>query len=142
MQLHNLKRNNPNKKKRQIGRGGDRGKTSGRGTKGQSARAGNKKRPQMRDIIKKIPKLRGYRFKGLHEKRAVVNLSDLNIFSSGTTITKVLLFENSMIRKVNGKYPIVKILGNGDILNKIEIEGCEVSKTAREKIEKAGGSIK
>ncbi len=59
MQLHNLKKNTGNKKRRQVGRGGKRGKTSGRGTKGQNARAGRKKRPELRDIIKHIPKLRG-----------------------------------------------------------------------------------
>lgn len=59
MQFHNLKRNTPNKKSKQVGRGGKRGKTSGRGTKGQNARAGRKKRPESRDIIKRVPKLRG-----------------------------------------------------------------------------------
>jgi len=59
MQFHNLKRKTPNKKSRQVGRGGTRGKTAGRGTKGQNARAGRKKRPEMRDIIKRFPKLRG-----------------------------------------------------------------------------------
>lgn len=59
MQLHNLKKNSSRKKSRQVGRGGKRGKTSGRGTKGQNARAGRKKRPEMRDTIKRIPKLRG-----------------------------------------------------------------------------------
>ena len=62
MQTHDLQRNNKNKKSQQVGRGGTRGKTSGRGHKGQSARAGNKKRPALRDIIKKLPKKRGYRF--------------------------------------------------------------------------------
>ena len=59
MQSHTLKRNHPNKKTKQIGRGGTRGKTAGRGTKGQNARAGHKKRPEIRDFIKRIPKLRG-----------------------------------------------------------------------------------
>lgn len=59
MQFHTLKPRTKNKKSRQVGRGGKRGKTSGRGTKGQNARAGRKKRPEMRDIIKRIPKLRG-----------------------------------------------------------------------------------
>lgn len=59
MQLHTLKRRTPNKKSRQVGRGGTRGKTSGRGTKGQNARAGRKKRPELRDFIKRFPKLRG-----------------------------------------------------------------------------------
>lgn len=59
MQFHSLKRKTPNKKSRQVGRGGTRGKTSGRGTKGQNARAGRKKRPELRDFIKRVPKLRG-----------------------------------------------------------------------------------
>ena len=63
MQLHNLKRIHKNKKDRIVGRGGKHAKTSGRGGKGQTARAGNKRRPELRDIIKKLPKNRGYQFK-------------------------------------------------------------------------------
>ncbi len=59
MQFHSLKRKTPNKRSKQVGRGGTRGKTSGRGTKGQNARAGRKKRPELRDFIKRVPKLRG-----------------------------------------------------------------------------------
>lgn len=59
MQFHTLKRKTANKKSRQVGRGGTRGKTSGRGTKGQNARAGHKNRPELRDFIKRVPKLRG-----------------------------------------------------------------------------------
>lgn len=63
MQIHNLKRNHKNKKDRLVGRGGKHAKTAGRGGKGQTARAGNKRRPELRDIIKKLPKNRGYQFK-------------------------------------------------------------------------------
>lgn len=59
MQLHTLKSRTPRKSSAQVGRGGKRGKTSGRGTKGQNARAGRKKRPEIRDFIKRFPKLRG-----------------------------------------------------------------------------------
>ena len=59
MQFNTLKRKTPNKKSKMVGRGGKRGKTSGRGTKGQNARAGRKKRPELRDFIKRVPKLRG-----------------------------------------------------------------------------------
>lgn len=59
MQLHELKPKTGRKKSRQVGRGGKRGKTAGRGTKGQNARAGRKKRPELRDFIKRFPKLRG-----------------------------------------------------------------------------------
>lgn len=59
MQFHTLKRKTKNIKSKQVGRGGTRGKTSGRGTKGQNARAGHKNRPELRDFIKRVPKLRG-----------------------------------------------------------------------------------
>ena len=59
MQIHNLKRTHKNKKDRLVGRGGKHAKTSGLGGKGQTARAGNKRRPEVRDFIKRVPKLRG-----------------------------------------------------------------------------------
>ncbi len=59
MQFHTLKSKTKRTKSRQVGRGGKRGKTSGKGTKGQNARAGRKKRPELRDFIKRFPKLRG-----------------------------------------------------------------------------------
>ena len=65
MQIHTLKRLHKNKKDRIVGRGGKHAKTSGRGGKGQTARAGNKRRPELRDIIKKLPKNRGYQFKSI-----------------------------------------------------------------------------
>ena len=67
MQIHNLKREHKNKKDRLVGRGGKHAKTSGRGGKGQTARAGNKRRPELRDIIKKLPKNRGYQFKSIQK---------------------------------------------------------------------------
>lgn len=142
MQLHTLKREHPNKKSRQVGRGGTRGKTSGRGGKGQTARAGNKRRPQMRDIIKKIPKLRGYRFASPSIKPTPVNVESLNVFKAGSVVTKKELFENKLIRKIGGVLPSVKILGKGEISVGLSIIGCEVSSSARAKIEKAGGSVK
>jgi ribosomal protein L15 len=67
MQINNLKRVHKNKKDRIVGRGGKHAKTSGRGGKGQTARAGNKRRPELRDIIKKLPKRRGYQFKSIRK---------------------------------------------------------------------------
>lgn len=149
MQIHQLKRNTPNKRSRQVGRGGKRGKTSGRGTKGQKARAGSKLRPEMRDIIKKLPKKRGY---GKNRARTVnssvvksspINVSILEkVFSDGDVVTPVLLIEKGELKKVKGRIPRVKILGMGEITKKVTIEGCLVSKSASEKIEKVGGSVK
>ena len=67
MQIHNLKRVHKNKKDRIVGRGGKHAKTSGRGGKGQTARSGNKRRPELRDIIKRLPKNRGYQFKSIQK---------------------------------------------------------------------------
>lgn len=142
MQLHTLKREHPNKKPQQVGRGGTRGKTSGRGGKGQTARAGNKRRPQMRDIIKKIPKLRGYRFSSPSIKATPVNLASLNVFTAGEVVNPATLFEKGLIRRVGGKLPVVKLLGTGEITVKVSVENCILSKVAIEKIKKAGGSIK
>lgn len=142
MQLHSLKRKTPNKKKKLVGRGGTRGKTSGRGTKGQNARAGHKKRPQLRDIIKKIPKLRGYKFNSTVEKNTVVNVGGLNVFTAGAVVNPEALFANKLIRRTHGKMPPVKILGTGEITVKVTVEKCVVSDAARAKIEKAGGTIK
>lgn len=141
MQLHTVKREHPNKKARLVGRGGTRGKQSGRGGKGQTARAGNKRRPQMRDIIKKIPKLRGYRFNSPSTKATAVNVSALNVFASGATVSPATLLEMNLIRRKGGTLPTVKVLGTGDITVAVTVTGCLVSTVARTKIEKAGGSI-
>ena len=114
MQLHNLKRNKTNRKAKQVGRGGTRGKTSGRGTKGQNARAGRKKRPEMRDVIKRFPKLRG-RGKNFLKSRQIkplaINLSRVRIhFKEGEEINAKTLLEKGLIKTKNGKLPKVKIL--------------------------------
>ncbi len=142
METNTLKREHPNKKAKQVGRGGTRGKTSGRGGKGQTARAGNKRRPQMRDIIKKIPKLRGYRFHSGNIKCSPVNVGALNIFKAGELVNPKSLFEKNLVRKVGGVYPHVKILGSGELTSKISVDSCVVSASARVKIEKVGGNIK
>lgn len=142
MQIHELKRNTKHKKKRQIGRGGKRGKTSGRGTKGQNARAGRKKRPELRDIIKKIPKLRGYRFTSISEKATVVSLATIaRVFPKGGEITPATLAAKGVILKRGDTYPRVKILSDGEISSPITVSGCELSQGSLEKIKKAGGSV-
>lgn len=148
MQTHNVKRNTKNKKNPAVGRGGKRGKTSGRGTKGQKARAGNKRRPQMRDTIKKIPKRRGY---GMNRARtvnssivrsAVVNVDLLEkVFQAGSVITPEVLAENKLIRKVSGKFPPVKILARGTINKNFSFKNCLMSAKAKEAIEAVGGKV-
>lgn len=147
MQIHQLKRKTPNTSARKVGRGGKRGKTSGKGHKGQKARAGRKLRPELRDIIKKIPKRRGY---GKNRGRTVnsgkvipeaVNVSVLETRLNGTEVTPHILLEQRIIERGNRKNPSVKILGNGDLSKKVSVSGCRVSVSAKEKIEKAGGTV-
>ena len=143
MQLHELKPIHKKRKKKIVGRGGKHGAFSGRGQKGQKARAGRKMKPAIREFIKKYPKLRGYRFKKFGFKIAVINLEMLEKnFDSGGTINPQILLEKELIRRIKGRMPQVKILGKGEIKKPLAIEKCLFSKQAKEKIEKAGGTIK
>ncbi len=143
MQLHELKPIHKFKKEKRIGRGGKHGHSSGRGTKGQAARAGHRFKPAIRDLIKRYPKLRGYRFKAAREKLEIVNVRSLEKkFKAGDLISPKILLEMRLIRKIKGKLPKVKILGKGRITKALNIEDCQVSKSAKTKIEKAGGKIK
>lgn len=148
MQIHNLKSSSGRTTARRIGRGGKRGKTSGKGGKGQTARAGNRRRPEMRDVIKKIPKLRGHgknRARTVNEERvlaAVVNLKSLEMaFDTGSAVTPATILAKGIISKSGGRVPAVKILGTGDITKKLTITGCSYSASARTKVEAAGGTI-
>lgn len=145
MQIHELKREYPNKKSIKVGRGGKRGKTSGKGHKGQKARAGGKPRPEIRDMIKKLPKLRG---RGVHPNKAFKNIFkvvsvetlDKN-FKDNEIVSPLVLFKKGLIKKESGKITGVKILGTGELKKKLNIKNCLVSKTAKEKITNSGGKI-
>lgn len=143
MQIHNLKRVHKNKKDRLVGRGGKHAKTSGRGGKGQTARAGNKRRPELRDIIKRLPKQRGYQFKSFQIKPVGVSLDKITkALPKGGAVNPATLFELKVINKKKGKIPAVKILNNKDSFAvKVQVSKCLVSDSAKEKIVKAGGEV-
>lgn len=148
MQLHNITRSANAKTTRRVGRGGKRGKTSGRGHKGQKSRAGHSIRPAERDIIKRLPKKRGH---GKNRSRTVnpervrpvaINIRQLEgAFVDGDTVSPKDLAIKKLLKRESGRVPTVKILGVGDLTKKLIFSNCEVSKTAREKIEKAGGKV-
>jgi len=149
MQLHQLKPTAPRKTARRIGRGGKRGKMSGRGHKGQTARAGNSTRPEMREQIKKLPKLRGHgvnRSVAVNAERVlpvVVNLKTLETkFEAGSIVSPKTLVAAGVISTKRGRLPLVKILGTGEVTKKFSIEDCTVSASAKAKLEKAGGEVK
>jgi len=148
MQLHELTTSQGVTKARRIGRGGKRGKTSGKGHKGQKSRAGHKIRPAERDIIKRIPKRRGY---GKNRARTVntarvkpiaVNLAVLETAcEAGDRIDPKTLVAKGVVRGARGRAPEVKILGVGTLTKKLTIAHCSLSASARAAIEKAGGTV-
>ncbi len=147
MQLHELKPTNARKTAKRIGRGGKRGKTSGRGGKGQTARAGNSTRPEMRDIIKKLPKLRGHgvnRAATVNAEKVlpvVINVSTLDVLENGVAVNPKTLVAMGLVGSRRKKVPAVKILGTGTLTKKLVVTDCQVSKSAKEKIEQAGGTV-
>ena len=143
--LNTLKRVHKNKKSRQIGRGGVKAKTAGRGTKGQNARAGRKKRPELRDFIKRIPKLRG-RGKNINTSMQTafvpISLSQIaKSFPKGGKISPSTLIGKGLITYKNGTKPQVKIMGSSNVISKLQVVSCKVTGSAKMSIEKAGGSI-
>lgn len=148
MQLHSLSPRTKNKKNAPVGRGGKRGKTSGRGGKGQTARAGHKIRPEVRDLIKKLPKRRGHgknRARTVRTNRAAisaVNLAALEAaYAAGETVSPASLLSRGLVRRAKGRAPVVKILGTGSLTKQLIVRGCALSASARAAILAAHGTI-
>ena len=140
MKLHHLKPAEGSKKaKIRVGRGerGRRGKTAGRGTKGQKARS--KVRPGFEGgqmpLQRRLPKLKGFKNRN-KEYFALINVERLNEFDTGEEITPQVLRERGMV-KHRGR---VKVLGNGDLGKALTVKAHAFSLGAVEKIRAAGGS--
>lgn len=141
MQIHQIKR--PKLRvRRRVGRGGTKGNYSGRGIKGQNARAGSSRRPAIRDFIRKIPKLRGVpasRYKKQGRKQydivyQVVNLDVLNKkFKDGETVSPETLLQKKLVRRIKGKEPRVKILGRGKLKKALKFENVAMSESVKSK---------
>ena len=148
MQLHSLSLRTKRVKREPVGRGGKRGKTSGRGGKGQTARAGHKIRPESRDMLKKLPKRRGYgrnrssTVRGERPVFAVVNLVVLeSAFSAGDIVSPATLLAKGLVRRTKGRAPAVKILGTGEVTKAFVIRNCALSASARTALAKAGTTL-
>lgn len=148
MQLNSLAPRIQNRKNPPVGRGGKRGKTSGRGGKGQTARAGHKIRPEVRDLIKKFPKRRGHgknRARTVKRNRittATVNLAALEAaYKAGETVSPATLLAKGLVRRAKGRTPKVKILGTGGLTKALVISGCVLSASARAALTAAGGTF-
>ena len=145
MKLHTLKPNKGAKhrvKRLGCGESSGHGKTSGKGNKGQKARSGGSVRPGFEGgqmpLHRRLPK-KGFNNINFKTKVAVVNLADLDkAFEDGATVDEAALREKGL---VNRSCDVVKILARGEISKKLTIAVGALSATAREKIEKAGGTV-
>jgi len=141
LKLHHLQPAPGSKKERiRVGRGegGRRGKTAGRGTKGLKAR--NTLRPGFEGgqtpLSMRIPKLPGFNNPN-KEEFAIVNLAALDVFDKWAEVSPDELRSRGLIRH-RGR---VKVLAQGDLTKALTVKAHAFSKTAQEKIEKAGGSV-
>jgi len=143
MQLHEIKPKFIRKAKKRVGRGGKKGTYAGRGLLGQKARAGRRFAPVVRELVKAYPKLRGLGFQGRAEKFvAILNVEEIEKkFEAGSVINPKVLVEKHIVDTLKGELPIVKILGNGELTKAVIVEQCQVSKSAKTKIEKVGGKV-
>jgi large subunit ribosomal protein L15 len=144
MKLHDLRPAEGAKKSRKrIGRGisAGKGKTGGRGTKGQSSRAGGGVRPYFEGgqlpIVRRLPHKRGFK-NPFRIQYSPVNLGRLAVFEENAVITPEVLAEMGILRS---PWEPVVILGDGELTKPLVIKAHRFSAAAREKIEKAGGSI-
>ena len=139
MQRNNLKSNNRTYKKT-VGRGGSRGKTSGRGHKGQGARAGHSIRPEYRDVIKRMPKLRGRGkniFQSPNKPTVAIKLSVLDKnFENGEVVSPKTLLEKGLISTKEAKFYNIKVVSGGELNKTLKVLGCKMTKSVEAKFEK------
>ena len=124
------------------GVGSGNGKTAGRGHKGQNSRSGGGVRPGFEGgqmpLYRRLPK-RGFNNKRFASDYIEINISDLEKFADGTTVDSAVLADSGIlsVAKVNDG---IKVLGNGELTKKLVVKAKKFSASAKEKIEKAGGS--
>lgn len=141
MQIHNIRMEHPRKRKKRVGRGigSGKGKTAGRGTKGQKARESVS--PHMEGgqtpLHLRLPKQKG--FKNPFKKEwQIVNLKDINRLRDVEEVTPDILFNMGLVKE---KDIPIKILGDGEIKKPLIVKAHAFSTSAKEKIEKAGGKV-
>ena len=141
MKLHELKpafgsTTAPKRLGRGVGSG--LGKTSGKGHKGAKARSGGGKRPGFEGgqmpLIRRLPK-RGF-YNPFRINYVAINVDRLEVFEDGMTVTPVELIEYGIIKKIDDG---IKIMGNGELTKKLNVQAAKFTATAKEKIEAAGG---
>lgn len=142
MQSHEIKPKTKRATKKRIGRGGKRGTYSGRGMKGQKSRAGGRVAPVVREVLKRYPKLKGYRGVKRKTKPQSITLQILvKKFTKDEVISPATLLEKELVYQKRGVTPKVKIVGIVKLESPLSVQGCLLSAGAKKSIENAGGSI-
>ena len=142
LKLHGLRpARGANRKRKRVGRGPGSGcgKTSGRGEKGQKSRSGFSQRTGFEGgqmpLYRRVPK-RGFR-NPFRKEFVILNVKDLNRFEEGVTVSPELLVEKGFVKKIRDG---LRILGEGELQKKLTVRAHHFSKSASEKIQKAGGT--
>jgi len=142
MQIHTLTPKHKKPQKKRIGRGGKKGTYSGRGMKGQKSRAGNHPAPVVRELLKRYPKLKGYRRVKRQRKPQSVTLAVIERkFSKDEVVSPSALIQKGLIKRQKSTAPKVKIVGLLKLKHALTIQGCILSLGAKKSIEKSGGKI-
>ena len=137
-----------NKAEKRLGRGhgSGRGKTAGRGTKGQKARTGGHVNRSFNGgqtrLSKRLPFVRGLGngYPALRDVYTIINVGDLEVFEAGTQVHPEVLVTSGLVTPTEGR-GLIKILGNGEIDRPLTVHAHKFSESARAKIEASGGTI-
>lgn len=124
-----------------CGESSGHGKTSCRGHKGQKARSGAAIRPGFEGgqmpMHRRLPK-KGFSNEAFRDKVETVNVGALNVFEDGTTVTEEAIVAKGLVTRI---FDRIKILGDGELTRKLTVAVPSLSASAKEKIEKAGGTV-
>jgi len=149
MELHQLNPRNKKKNRKRIGRGGKKGTYSGRGVKGQKARAGRKPRigfaggdttlvkrlPKKRGTVGKVKIRKGVKLARLKIKPVILSLKDIeDSFKKGEIVSPETLFEKDMVGKIKKRIPKIKILGKGELKKELKFRKVGFSKEVKKKL--------
>ncbi len=144
MKLHELKYADGAKhSKKRVGRGNGSGygKTAARGENGQNSRSGGGVRPGFEGgqnpLYRRLPK-RGFTNARFKKEYVVINLEDLNRFEEGAVVSEALIKESGLVKQLKDG---VKVLGRGELTKKIDLQVSKISNSAKEAIEKNGGTV-
>ncbi|MDO8470030.1 MAG: uL15 family ribosomal protein [bacterium] len=141
MQLHTLHAATRRRPTKRVGRGGKRGTTSGKGTKGQRSRSGHRIRPAARDLVLKFPKLRGVGNSRRSVSATIVKTGDIPALLARARVAELTREVLVSLRKIRAVKDAVKVVANGKLASAVAVNGIPATKGAKAEILKFGGTV-